>query len=239
MRYKGFIFDLDGVLIDSARIHYEGWRNVLRGFNKDFDYGTFRKSYFGKRNHETIEMIFGKGKFSAEEIKNISDEVDLNFIKTVGEVGTPIAGALEFVRSLKEAGEKAALATSAPRRNVDAFLDAFTLHGVFDSEVCADDVSHGKPDPEVFLKAASELNEDAKECVVFEDSLPGVTAAKAAGAACVALLTTTSREVLKAADYFIEDFLDESLASCRMPAEVIERLEHFKKATALKNEVKA
>ena len=211
MKYKGFIFDLDGVLIDSSKIHYTGWRNVLRGFNKDIDYEIFRRSYFGKRSQETLEMIFGKERFSLQETKKISDEVDSNFVKTVGEIGVPIGGALEFVRSLKESGNKVALATSAPRQNVDAFLDAFSLRGIFNTEICGDDVSRGKPDPEVFLKAASELNEDPENCVVFEDSIPGVTAAKAAGSTCVALLTTTSREVLKAADYFIEDFLDKEL----------------------------
>jgi HAD superfamily hydrolase (TIGR01509 family) len=211
VKYRGFIFDLDGVLIDSSRIHFIGWKNVLSGFNKDLDYETFRGNYFGKRGQDTLEVIFGKGKFSEKEAKKISDEVDSNFVKTVSEVGVPIPGALEFVRSLKDSGEKIALATSAPRQNVDAFLDAFSLRGIFNAEICGDDVSKGKPDPEVFLKAAFQLGENPKDCVVFEDSFPGVTAAKAAGAACVALLTTTSREVLKAADYFIENFLDKEI----------------------------
>ncbi len=211
MKYKGFIFDLDGVLIDSSKIHYSGWRKVLSRFNQDLDYGTFRSSYFGKRGQEVLEMIFGKGRFSPEEAKRISDEVDSNFVTTVADVGVPVRGALEFLRLLKESGVKTALATSAPRQNVDAFLDAFSLHGVFDAEVCGDDVVRGKPDPEVFLKAAAELNENPKDCVVFEDSLPGVTAAKGAGTTCVAVLTTTSREVLKAADYFIEDFFDKGI----------------------------
>jgi len=211
LEYRGFIFDLDGVLVDSSRIHYDGWRKVLSSFNKELDYDTFQKKYFGKRAPETLEMIFGKGIFSAEEAKRISDEVDSNFAKTVSEVGVPIRGALEFVRSLRKSGMKVALATSAPRQNVEAFLDAFSFRGIFKAEVCGDDVLRGKPDPEVFLKAASRMNEDPKDCVVFEDSLPGVTAAKAAGATCVALLTTTSREVLKSADYFIEDFVDKEL----------------------------
>jgi len=210
-KYRGFIFDLDGVLVDSSRIHYSGWRKVLNRFDEDFDYETFRKNYFGKRGTDTFEMIFGKGKFSAEEVKRLSDEVDSNFVKVVGEVGVPVRGALEFVRSLKESGEKVALATSAPRQNVDAFLDAFSIRGIFDAEVCGDDVSEGKPDPEVFLTAASRLNLAPNNCLVFEDSLAGVTAAKAAGTTCVALLTTTSRDVLKSADYFIEDFLDGGL----------------------------
>lgn len=211
MKYRGFIFDLDGVLIDSSKIHYVGWRDVLSGLDKDLDYETFRKNYFGKSNQEALEMIFGKNKFSTEKVKEIADEVDSNFVKTVADGGEPIKGALEFVQSLKESGEKVALATSAPRRNVDVFLDAFSLRGIFNAEVCGDDVSKWKPDPEVFLKAARQLGEDPKNCVVFEDSLAGVTAAKAAGATCVALLTTASREVLKAADYFIEDFFDEEM----------------------------
>jgi beta-phosphoglucomutase len=228
LRYKGFIFDLDGVLIDSSKIHYAGWKRVINRFGKDFDYETFRRSYFGKRGQDTIELIFGKGKFSPEEAKKLSDEVDSNFVNVVGEVGVPIRGALEFIRMLKEANEKVALATSAPRQNVDAFLEAFSLseakpqtsdgslknnsdYGTFDAIVCGDDVSRGKPDPEVFLKAAAKLGESPKECIVFEDSVAGVTAAKAAGMTCVALLTTTTREALRNADYFIEDFLDKNL----------------------------
>lgn len=208
MKYSGFIFDLDGVLVDSSKIHFLGWKRVLRDFNMDLDYETFRTRVFGKRGQETLDLIFGKGKFSPDEAKTISDRVDSNFVKTVAEAGEPIKGALEFLRLLREADKKIALATSAPRQNVNAFLEAFSLRGFFDSEVCGDDVLRGKPEPEVFLKAASELNVVPKNCVVFEDSLPGVTAAKAAGATCVALLTTTSRDVLSAADYFIEDFYD-------------------------------
>lgn len=211
MRYKGFIFDLDGVLVDSSKIHYAGWRKFLNSYGKDLDYQAFLKDCFGKRGQDSLDQVFGKGKFSAAEAKRISDEIDSNFVSKVAEMGVPVRGALEFLQVLKNSGHKVALATSAPRQNVDAFLDAFSLRGVFDAEVCAEDVAHGKPDPEVFLRAASRLGQDARGCVVFEDSLFGVTAAKASGATCVALLTTTSREVLHDADYFIEDFTDENL----------------------------
>ncbi|MCL5034828.1 MAG: HAD family phosphatase [Bacteroidetes bacterium] len=211
MTYKGFIFDLDGVLVDSSKIHYAGWKRFLNSHDKDFEYETFLRDYFGKRGQETLEQVFGKGRFSAEEAKKISDDIDSNFVSKIAEFGMPVRGALGFVNALKESGEKIALATSAPRQNVDAFLDAFSLRGIFDAEVCADDVSRGKPDPEVFLKAASLLREGAPDCVVFEDSMFGVSAAKASGATCVALLTTTTREVLRKADYFISDFADEGL----------------------------
>ena len=222
MKYKGYIFDLDGVLIDSSKIHYDGLRKVLSRYDKVVDFETYLKRYFGKRGEDTLELIFGEGKISPDEAKSLSDEVDSHFVEMVGEIGVLIPGALEFVRALKEAGEKVALATSALRKNVDAFLNAFSFQGVFDAEVCADDVSIGKPEPEVFLKAALQLNEDPQKCVIFEDSFPGVIAAKAAGATCVALLTTTSRDALKAADYFINDFLDDRL----------------KKIVPLKNKVK-
>lgn len=211
MKYSGFIFDLDGVLVDSSKIHYAGWRKFLNSHGRDFEYETFLNDCFGKRGQDTLDQVFGKGKFSAAEAKRISDEIDSNFVSKVAEMGVPVKGALEFVNTLKVSGEKVALATSAPRQNVDAFLGAFSLRGVFDAEVCADDVSHGKPDPEVFLQAASRLEENAANCVVFEDSLFGVTAAKASGATCVALLTTTTREVLHDADYFIRDFADDEL----------------------------
>ncbi len=219
MKYKGFLFDLDGVLIDSSKIHFVGWKKVLNSLGKDIDYETFRTACFGKRGVDTLELFFPKGKFSDEEVKRLSDEVDSNFVSTVAEVGVPINGALEFLQTLRRSGEKVALATSAPRQNVDAFLDAFRLRGVFGAEVCGDDVTKGKPDPEVFLKAAFQLGEDPAHCVVFEDSLPGVTAAKAAGAACVALLTTTTADVLRAADFFIKDFSDETLKKIIRPGE--------------------
>ncbi len=223
MKYKGFIFDLDGVLVDSSKIHYAGWRKFLNSRDRDFDYQTFLKNYFGKRGQDTLDQVFGKGKFSTAEARKISDEIDSNFVSKVAEMGVPVRGALGFVQALKDFGRKVALATSAPRQNVDAFLDAFSLRGVFDAEVCADDVSHGKPDPEVFLKAASRLGEVAADCVVFEDSLFGVAAAKASGATCVALLTTTTREVLDDADYFIKDFADEELKKI-IPLKTTERV---------------
>ncbi len=219
MKYKGYIFDLDGVLVDSSRIHYRGWKDVLKALGRDVDYETFRTTFFGKRGVDTLEALFGKGKFNDDEVKQLSDEVDSNFVKTVAEVGVPIPGALEFVRGLKAAGQKIALGTSAPRPNVDAFLEAFSLRGVFDEEVCGDDVSRGKPNPEVFLRAAAGLDEAAGDCVVFEDSIPGVTAAKAAGAVCVALLTTTTREALSKADFFIKDFSDDTLKRIIRPEE--------------------
>lgn len=211
MKYNGYLFDLDGVLIDSSRIHFEGWKKVLNRFGKDISFETFRTTCFGKRGVDTLELFFGKGRFTPDEVKQLSDEVDSNFVESVGTVGVPINGALEFVKMLKRSGEKIALATSAPRQNVDAFLDGFDLRGVFDAEVCGDDVINGKPDPEVFIKAASGLGRTPSDCLVFEDSLAGVTAAKASGAACVALLTTTTAEVLSAADFFIRDFSDETL----------------------------
>jgi HAD superfamily hydrolase (TIGR01509 family) len=221
LKYKGYIFDLDGVLIDSSRIHYNGWKEVLRALGKDVDYETFRTTFFGKRGVDTLESLFGKGRFKAEEVRHLSDEIDSNFVKTVAEVGLPIPGALDFVRGLKAAGQKVALGTSAPRQNVDAFLEAFSLRGIFDSEVCGDDVTHGKPNPEVFLKAAAGLGEAPGDCVVFEDSLPGVTSAKAAGTVCVALLTTTTRETLGKADFFIKDFLDDTLKRIIRPEEPV------------------
>lgn len=217
MKYKGYIFDLDGVLIDSSKIHYLGWKDVINRLGKDVDYETFRASYFGKRGVDTLEMVFGKGRFSDKEARRLSDEIDSNFVNTVAKAGVPIKGAFEFVRKLDRSGEKVALATSAPRRNADAFLDAFSFRGVFGAEVCGDDVSMGKPDPEVFLKAASRLHVDPSECVVFEDSLPGVKAAKAAGCTCVALLTTSTKEVLNEADFFITDFSDQILRDIIKP----------------------
>lgn len=217
MKYKGYIFDLDGVLIDSSKIHYLGWKDVINRLGKDVDYETFMASYFGKRGVDTLEMVFGKGRFGDGEARKLSDEIDSNFVNTVAKAGVPIKGAFEFVRKLKDSGERVALATSAPRRNVDAFLDAFSLRGMFGAEVCGDDVTEGKPAPEVFLKAASGLGVDPSGCVVFEDSLPGVTAAKAAGCTCVALLTTSTREVLRKADFFIEDFADETLKEIIKP----------------------
>ncbi len=197
--------------MDSSRIHHLGWQKVLRKFGKDLDYQRFKREMFGRRGTETLEMIFGKGRFTPEEAKEISDSVDGSFVSLVAELGHPIPGSLEFVRALHNSGRKIALATSAPRPNVDSFLDAFSLRGVFNSEVSGDDVVRGKPDPEVFLKAASMLAAEPKNCIVFEDSIPGVAAAKAAGTVCVALLTTTTAQYLRQADYFINNFLDESL----------------------------
>jgi HAD superfamily hydrolase (TIGR01509 family) len=210
-RPQGYIFDLDGVLIDSSKIQYGEWINVLRPYGKTLDYESFRRDHFGRRNNETALALLGEQRISPEEANRISDQIDLAFVRSVADHGVRVRGALDFIRNLRESGEKIALATSAPRQSVDAFLDAFSLKRLFDAEVCGDDVSRWKPDPEVFLKAASQLGENAADCVIFEDSQAGVFAAKAAGATCVALLTSASREILAGADFFIKDFQDKEL----------------------------
>lgn len=115
-------------------------------------------------------------------------------------------GLLSFLESLKSNRISIALATSAPRENIDFVFDNLHIGHFFDAVVDESQVSRGKPDPEVYLKAAEALELNPEQCIVVEDSIPGIMAGAAAGMAVVAITTTHGRDEFKHADLVIDTF---------------------------------
>jgi beta-phosphoglucomutase len=200
------IFDMDGVLLDSGVHHRDAWRLLLE------DLGVvpppeFWRCTLGRPAEEAVPLLLDRAVAPAEAAELARRKRD-HYARLVGRGMLPIAGAPTFVASLARRGVPRAVATSASRHDVETLLREVGLREHFEVIVTADDVRWGKPNPEVFLRAAAGLGWPPKSCLVFEDSVVGVQAACTAGMRVIGLTTAhTSRELLAAgAERTIADF---------------------------------
>lgn len=192
------IWDMDGVLIDSGDLHYYTWRDALdEEMGLPLTRGQF-DSLFGADNFTLLGRLIGRDP-SPQELALVAGRKETAYREGMRQHVHPIQASIQMVERLHERGWPQIVATSAPRENVLAMMEVFAFDRWFESYVCVDDVASGKPAPDVFLKAAELLGVTPAHCVVIEDSTPGVMAARAAGMACVALLTTHLAESLQAA----------------------------------------
>ena len=198
----GAIFDWDGVIIDSAKLHEESWRQLARELGKRIAPDSFVRG-FGMKSGQIIEKIHHWAS-EPKEIAELADRKEAIYreLVTKGAIA-PLPGVVEWLHQLHEAAVPCAVASSTPRANIEAVLARIGLDKAFRAIVAAEDVLHGKPNPEVFLKAAERLKIAPKNCVVFEDAYVGIEAAHAAGMKVVAVATTHSPEELEAADIVV------------------------------------
>ncbi|MDQ8205410.1 HAD family phosphatase [Pelagicoccus sp. SDUM812003] len=192
----GFIFDWDGVVVDSSRQHELSWDRLAEVEELALYPGHF-KDGFGKKNSFIIPNLL-KWTDDPQEIERLSLRKEEFYREIVAETGlSPLPGVASFLKELKAAGFRACVGSSTPRRNIDAVTSLIGLEGRFDDVVSADDVGNGKPDPEVFLKAAAKIGVEPSRCVVFEDSFSGIEAGQRAGMKVVGLATTNPIESLR------------------------------------------
>ena len=203
---KGVIWDLDGVIVDTAPFHFEAWKKTLEEMGLPFSREEFAL-IFGRRNRDIIAEVVGKP-LSAEEVERISARKESLFQEALRGNVRPLPGVLFWLEELKRRGYRQALATSAPRENMEMMVGSLGIEGFFDEIVLADEVSAGKPDPEIFLLAAKALQLSPARCIVIEDAVTGVEAAKRAGMRCIALATTYPRRVLAEADMVVDSLND-------------------------------
>jgi HAD superfamily hydrolase (TIGR01509 family) len=191
----GAIFDWDGVITDSSRCHEESWERLAREERRPLPAGHF-KAGFGRKNEFIIPEILGWTRDRAE-IARLGFRKEELYREAVRERGVELLpGARTFLDRLHEAGVPCVIGSSTHRANIELTLGAIGLAQFFQSIVSSEDVSLGKPNPEVFLKAAGRIGRDPKRCVVFEDAFAGLDAARNGGMKCVAVATTNSAESL-------------------------------------------
>jgi HAD superfamily hydrolase (TIGR01509 family) len=181
---RAVLWDLDGTLIDSRDYHWRAWRDTMQAEGVDFTETEFRES-FGQRNEEILAGRLGPGA-AADRIRRVGDAKEARYRTLLSREGiAPLPGAAGWVRTLHARGWRQAVASSAPRLNVEAVEAALGITDLMDAVVAAEDVDAGKPDPQVFLLAASRLDVPPARCVVVEDAAAGVEAARRAGMACI------------------------------------------------------
>lgn len=197
------LFDWDGVIIDSAAAHERSWELLAAETGLPLPADHFLRG-FGKRNEVIFPEILQWGT-DPEQIRIWSLRKEALYREEVQAHGVDVLpGVRNYLQSLKEAGVPAVVGTSTQLANVELIFEIMDLRGFFQGVVSSEDVRYGKPDPEVFLKAAERAGVAPADCVVFEDAVYGIEAAKAGGMAAVGVLTTHPDGNLPGADRLVK-----------------------------------
>jgi HAD superfamily hydrolase (TIGR01509 family) len=191
----GLIFDWDGVIIDSAAQHEESWERLGREENRPLPADHFKRS-FGRKNEWIIPRLPGWSTDPAE-IHRLSLRKEALYREIVVERGlAALAGVKPFLERVRGAGIPCCIGSSTHRENITTILGVVGLQGLLVEMVTAEDVSQGKPHPEVFLKAARKIGRTPAHCIVFEDAFAGIEAARAGGMRVVGVATTHAAAAL-------------------------------------------
>lgn len=201
------LFDWDGVIIDSSRQHEESWERLAQEEDRVLPPNHFIIG-FGRKNDWIIPELL-KWTTDQAEIRRLELRKEALYRDIVVEKGiAPLPGVRVFLERLKAAGVPTCIGSSTHRKNIDTILEVMGFTDFFGGIVTAEDVSQGKPHPEVFLKAAAKTGCAPPRCVVFEDALSGIQAARAGGMKVVGVATTHPAAELSMTDRVVQQ-LDE------------------------------
>jgi HAD superfamily hydrolase (TIGR01509 family) len=209
---RAVLWDLDGTLVDSEEFHWRSWRDIMRAEGVELTYPQFLAS-FGQRNDRILPAWLGPG-VDVARMTRIGEEKEAEYRRLSEAHGLkPLPGAAEWLSALKAAGWHQSIASSAPLVNVEMMLRVSGLVGYFDAVASAEDVTAGKPDPQIFLRAAAKLQVPPARCIVVEDAAAGVEGAKRGGMRCIGVTKNGRLD----ADVFVESLTD-------LPPDAFERL---------------
>lgn len=190
---KGAVFDMDGLMIDTEKLYLRFWKESARDFGYDMkDEHVFAiRSMARKYSIPKLKSFFGED-FPTEEVRAHRTELMNRYIE---ENGFDVKkGLFELLDYLKATGRKMAVATATPQERTKKYLSMIGADGYFSAMICGDMVSSGKPDPEIYLTAAKELDLPPQECVAFEDSPNGIRSAYSAGCKAIMIPDMTQPE---------------------------------------------
>ena len=201
----GVVFDMDGVLVDSAKPHFRSWQLLAAESGATVTEEQFTAT-FGRQNNDIIPLLFGE--VSPARLAQLSarkEEIYRDLIRAEPPI---VDGAPELVGALHNAGAALAVGSSGPRTNIELVLEAMGVRHLMSAVVSGDEVSRGKPDPLVFTLACHRLGIKPAQCVVVEDAPVGIVAATAAGAHAIALLMYHPAEAFTGADLIVTRLAD-------------------------------
>jgi beta-phosphoglucomutase family hydrolase len=209
VKIKAVLWDMDGVLVDSGELHYQAWLETLTALSIPFDHEKFRQT-FGMNNAGILSALMGKPP-EPDFLEMVSNRKETLFRQHIHGHLHLLPGVLEWLTQLSEKGVLQAVASSAPQENIEVIVDDLNIRDYFSALVSGYSLP-GKPDPAVFLEAARQLGVEPRQCVVLEDAMAGITAARKAGMKCLAVSTTNPRSALSAADIVVDSL--EELTLC-------------------------
>ena len=200
----GVLFDMDGVLVDSNPVHKELIRTFCSRYGKRISESFFLESISGRTNREWIPLVFPEK--TIEDVDRLADEKEQLFRETFEPAAAVTPGLLPFLKELRSNRIPMAVATSAPEENAVFILNHLRITPFFDAVLHAAHVARGKPHPEIYIKSSRAIGLEPAQCVVFEDSVAGVTAGRKAGARVIGVTGTHTREEFGACSKVIASF---------------------------------
>ncbi|MCA9039190.1 MAG: HAD family phosphatase [Planctomycetaceae bacterium] len=203
------LFDMDGVLIDSYEAHFESWQVVAGKRGRTYTEADFVAG-FGRTSRELIrEQWEGASEWTEEQVAELDEEKETAFRDILDKKFPAMEGGQELISHLYKSGFQIAVASSGPRENVEFVIDRLGIRSCLSTVITGNDVTKGKPNPQVFQLAAQGVGVPNPLCCVIEDAPAGVAAAKAAGSACIGLIRTTGYTVnLDDADLLVTTLRD-------------------------------
>ncbi len=207
---KCVIFDFDGVLVDSHETINKLFTNLI---NKELKLNITEEDFGkhpGMRFEDRMEILAKERNINVneEQINKVKDKGRYEYFTNIAPYIKLFPGVLRILYELKKANIKAAVGSNGSRRTIEKMLESLDIKERFSSITTFDDVAHGKPAPDIFLKNADNLKLKPEECVVIEDAVVGIEAAKNAGMKVIAIATTENIENLKEADLVIKKIDD-------------------------------
>jgi beta-phosphoglucomutase family hydrolase len=189
MKYKALIFDMDGTLVHNMPFHNQAWHDTLAEAGVHIDMDAFNRATTGKTTPEILRLMLGS-QLSDADLAYWADRKETLYRERFACCREPLPGLLRLLDEARALELPMAVATAAPLENIPFILDELDLRRYFKTVVGAHNIKHGKPHPEIFLKSADALGVAPEQCLVFEDALGGIEAARRAGMDAVMLCTT-------------------------------------------------
>ncbi|MDO8582256.1 MAG: HAD family phosphatase [bacterium] len=199
------LFDMDGVVVDNTKYHTLAWQTFLKQQGVTITVKEVKEKVLGRFNRE-IFKAFLKRPLTEKELARLAYKKEALYRKLYARAIHPLPGLSEFLKILRAHGVKIALATAAPPSNVRWVLRRTGLRKYFSFIIDDTGVKRGKPHPDIFLKCAKFLHVAPKNCIVFEDGVLGILAAKRAGMKVVGVATTDKPSAMRNTDLIIKDF---------------------------------
>ena len=197
------IFDMDGVLVDSYRAHFQSWLRLYGELGMEYGEAAFAAD-FGRTSRDILRRTLGD-KLTDARIRELDERKEAIYRDIIRQKFPAMDGAVELIDALAADGFLLAVGSSGPTENIALSLEKLGRRDTFAAAVTGADVTRGKPDPQVFQLAAERLGVPAASCCVVEDAPHGVEAARRAGMKCVALTGTTTRDQLAHADLVVDN----------------------------------
>ena len=192
---KGIIFDMDGTMVDSLPYHHEAWK-IFFNENKVENFSEKLKDYKGGGTLDLMKAVYGD-RYSLKELKKMSDEKEIIFRRIYKGNIKPIKGFKKFLNDVKSRNILVGLASNAIRKNVSLIIKELEIYDDFDSIICGDEVDNGKPNPEMFNKNIDRFKINKNECLIFEDSLEGIKAAKYSNINVIGITSSSLHKTLQ------------------------------------------